>query len=91
MGILVPRIAPMTRLVSRENWLLLLLVFLPVALLLEYVFHAAELWVFLASAAAIIPLAALMVEPPSSSPRASVGCWRRQLGLSLELVHDDVC
>src|SRR5688572_22535728 len=50
----------MTRLVSKENWLLLLLAFIPVALLLEYVFHAAELWVFLASAAAIIPLAALM-------------------------------
>ena len=60
MGILVPESPAMTRLVSRENWLLLLLVFLPVALLLDYVFHAAALWVFLASAAAIIPLAALM-------------------------------
>ena len=50
----------MTLRISRENWLLLLLVFFPVALLLEYVFHAAHLWVFLASAAAIIPLAALM-------------------------------
>ena len=60
MGILVPESPAMTRLVSRENWLLLLLVFLPIALLLDYVFHAAALWVFLASAAAIIPLAALM-------------------------------
>jgi len=50
----------MTRLVSRENWLLLLLVFLPVALVLEYVVHVSALWVFLASSAAIIPLAALM-------------------------------
>ena len=60
MGIPVPESRAMTRFVSKENWLLLLLVFIPVALLLEYVFHAAELWVFLASAAAIIPLAALM-------------------------------
>ena len=71
----------MTRLVSRENWLLLLLVLLPIALLQEYVFHAAELWVFLVSAAALIPLATLRVEPascsPSDSARASVGCWRR--------------
>ena len=51
---------PMSRLFAKENWLLLLLVFLPVALLLEYVVHARALWVFLASSAAIIPLAALM-------------------------------
>ena len=44
----------------KKNWLLLLLVFLPIALLLEYVFHASALWIFLASSAAIIPLAALM-------------------------------
>jgi Ca2+:H+ antiporter len=44
----------------RKNWLLLLLVFIPVALLLEYVFHASPLAIFLASSAAIIPLAALM-------------------------------
>src|SRR6188474_2759842 len=50
----------MSRLVSRETWLLLLLVFLPVALVLEYVVHVSALWVFLASSAAIIPLAALM-------------------------------
>src|SRR5215204_6163719 len=45
---------------SKENWLLLLLVFIPVALVLEHVVHASALWVFLASSAAIIPLAALM-------------------------------
>jgi Ca2+:H+ antiporter len=50
----------MARLLAKENWLLLLLVFVPVALLMEYVFHASALWIFLASSAAIIPLAALM-------------------------------
>jgi Ca2+:H+ antiporter len=50
----------MARLVARENWLLLLLVFIPVALVLEYVTHAGALPIFLAAAAAIIPLAALM-------------------------------
>jgi Ca2+:H+ antiporter len=50
----------MARLLSRENWILALLVFLPVALVLEHVVHAAPLMVFLASSAAIIPLAALM-------------------------------
>jgi Ca2+:H+ antiporter len=50
----------MGRLLAKENWLLLLLVFVPIALLLEYVFHADALWIFLASSAAIIPLAALM-------------------------------
>jgi len=44
----------------KDNWLLLLLVFVPVALVLEHVVHAAPLSVFLASSAAIIPLAALM-------------------------------
>jgi Ca2+:H+ antiporter len=50
----------MAALFARENWLLLLLVFIPVALVLEYVVHASALAIFLASAAAIIPLAALM-------------------------------
>ena len=50
----------MRRLFAKENWLLLLLVFIPVALVLEYVVHASALWIFLASSAAIIPLAALM-------------------------------
>jgi Ca2+:H+ antiporter len=44
----------------KENWLLSLLVFLPIALVLEHVVHAAPLAVFLTSSAAIIPLAALM-------------------------------
>ncbi len=50
----------MARLLSKENWLLVLLVFLPVALLLEHVVHASALAIFLTSSAAIIPLAALM-------------------------------
>ena len=50
----------MARLFAKENWLLLLLVFIPVALAMEYVFHASALAIFLASSAAIIPLAALM-------------------------------
>jgi Ca2+:H+ antiporter len=50
----------MSRLLSKENWLLLLLVFFPVALVLEHVVHAEPLAVFLTSSAAIIPLAALM-------------------------------
>ena len=50
----------MARLLAKENWLLLLLVFIPVALVLEYVVHASALSIFLTSSAAIIPLAALM-------------------------------
>ena len=50
----------MAGLFVKENWILLLLVFAPIALLLEYVFHTSALWIFLASSAAIIPLAALM-------------------------------
>src|ERR687894_295828 len=50
----------MARLLSRENWLLTLLVFFPAALVLEYAVHAPSLAIFLTSAAAIIPLAALM-------------------------------
>jgi Ca2+:H+ antiporter len=50
----------MARLLAKENWLLLLLVFIPIALVLEFVVHADALWIFLASSAAIIPLAALM-------------------------------
>lgn len=45
---------------TRENALLLLLVFVPVALLLEYAFHADPTWIFAAASLAIIPLAALM-------------------------------
>ena len=50
---------------ARESWLkqnalLLLLVFIPIALILEHVLHVGGLWVFLTSALAIIPLAGLM-------------------------------
>ncbi|MCI0434148.1 MAG: calcium/proton exchanger [Gemmatimonadetes bacterium] len=41
-------------------WLLVLLVFLPIALVLEHVVHASGIAVFVTSALAIIPLAALM-------------------------------
>lgn len=44
----------------RKNWLLLLLVFVPVALALEYVFHSSGIAIFIASSLAIIPLAGLM-------------------------------
>lgn len=44
----------------RENWLLLLLIFVPIALLLEYAFQVDPTWVFVTSSLAIIPLAALM-------------------------------
>ncbi|GGS17818.1 calcium/proton exchanger [Deinococcus knuensis] len=41
-------------------WMNLLLAFIPVSLLLEYVLHAPPLWVFLTSVIAIIPLADLL-------------------------------
>lgn len=44
----------------KDNWLLVLLALVPTALLLEHVAHAGGIAVFLTSAAAIIPLAALM-------------------------------
>jgi Ca2+:H+ antiporter len=44
----------------KRNWLLVLLVFVPVSLVLEHVMHAGGLTVFVTSAAAIVPLAALM-------------------------------
>jgi len=50
----------MARLLKRENILLLLLVFIPVALVLEWLGHPPALAIFLASSLAIIPLAALM-------------------------------
>lgn len=49
----------MTRLFAPENLLNLLLVFVPVAALLEWT-HASPTWVFATSALAIIPLAGLM-------------------------------
>lgn len=50
----------MKRFITSRNGLLLLLVFVPIALLLEHVFHADAVWVFFASAVAIVPLAGLM-------------------------------
>jgi Ca2+:H+ antiporter len=50
----------MARLFSKENWLLALLIFFPIALVMEHVLHSSPLSIFLASSAAIIPLAALM-------------------------------
>lgn len=50
----------MSRIFARENILLLLLVFLPVALVLEHLVHASALSIFITSSLAIIPLAALM-------------------------------
>jgi Ca2+:H+ antiporter len=50
----------MARVNLAEHWLLLLLAFIPVALVLEHGVHAPALWVFVASAAAIVPLAAVM-------------------------------
>ena len=47
------------RLLTAENILILLLVFLPTAFILEWT-HAGPVWVFAASAIAIIPLAGLM-------------------------------
>ena len=43
-----------------EYWMSILLVFVPVALALEHAFHAPGHWIFLASAAAIVPLAGWM-------------------------------
>jgi Ca2+:H+ antiporter len=50
----------MARVNLAKHWLLLLLAFIPVALVLEHGVHAPALWVFVASAAAIVPLAAVM-------------------------------
>ncbi|MGH7461442.1 MAG: calcium/proton exchanger, partial [Longimicrobiales bacterium] len=44
----------------RQNLLMVLLVFMPVALVLEYLAHASGMAIFITSALAIIPLAGLM-------------------------------
>lgn len=44
----------------RRNWLLLLLVFVPIALLFEHVLHAGGIAIFVTASLAIIPLAGLM-------------------------------
>jgi len=48
------------RLLSAENALNLLLVFVPVAMLMEWVFHAPSPWIFVVSCLGIIPLAGQM-------------------------------
>ncbi len=50
----------MARRLSLDNALWLLLVFVPVAIVLEYVVHASPVALFLTSAIAIVPLAGLM-------------------------------
>lgn len=50
----------LSKLISGTNALLLLLIFIPVALVLEYVVPASGVWIFVTSSLAIIPLAALM-------------------------------
>jgi Ca2+:H+ antiporter len=49
-----------TRILKGENILQLLLVFVPLALFLEYVMHASAVTIFVVSALGIIPLAGLM-------------------------------
>ena len=50
----------MSRLLSFEHILNLLLIFVPIAIVLEYVVHARAEWIFVTSCLAIIPLAGLM-------------------------------
>lgn len=44
----------------KRNWILLMLVFVPLALVLEHGLHASGIAIFIASSLAIVPLAALM-------------------------------
>src|SRR5947199_5109251 len=50
----------MKRLFAPENLLNLLLVFVPAAIVLEYLVHAGPVYIFVSSSLAIIPLAGLM-------------------------------
>ncbi len=50
----------MSKLLSVQNILNLLLVFVPIAIALEYVVHARAEWIFVTACLAIIPLAGLM-------------------------------
>ena len=50
----------MSKLLSAQNILNLLLIFVPIAIVLEYVVHARAEWIFVTSCLAIIPLAGLM-------------------------------
>jgi Ca2+:H+ antiporter len=48
------------RLITAENALNLLLVFVPIAMLMEWVFHSPPVWIFVVACLAVIPLAGLM-------------------------------
>ncbi len=50
----------MSKLLSAQNILNVLLIFVPIAIVLEYVVHARAEWIFVTSCLAIIPLAGLM-------------------------------
>lgn len=50
----------MKKLFTAENILNLLLVFVPIAIVLEYFVHPSATWIFVTSALAIVPLAGLM-------------------------------
>jgi Ca2+:H+ antiporter len=50
----------MSKFLSAENFLNLLLIFVPIAIVLEWVVHARPEWIFVTSCLAIIPLAGLM-------------------------------
>ena len=50
----------MSKLISVQNILNLLLIFVPIAIVLEYVVHARAEWIFVTACLAIIPLAGLM-------------------------------
>ena len=47
-------------LLSAGNLLNVLLVFVPVAMLMEWVFHSPPMWIFVVSCLAVIPLAGMM-------------------------------
>jgi Ca2+:H+ antiporter len=50
----------MSKLLSAQNILNVFLIFVPIAIVLEYVVHARAEWIFITSCLAIIPLAGLM-------------------------------
>ncbi len=50
----------MNRILSTTNWLNYLLIFVPVAIVLEYVVHPSAICIFAVSALAIVPLAGIM-------------------------------
>jgi Ca2+:H+ antiporter len=50
----------MSKFLSAENILNLLLIFVPIAIVLEFIVHASPEWIFVTSCLAIIPLAGLM-------------------------------